>query len=538
MQISSLRFTHHPLFSVEHVLGEKLKKLYQEYEESVSKGKFIRLSKRLEGLRHVLRRLEGTLSESGDQSDKEDSKVEAYKRDIGILREQVFEEGKTERNRVIEILQTWKEIKKIRETNQYSNTSLKLVIKKEKVEYGTDKKRFDKTFEETYEEYLEINREKARKKRQNEEDIRQELVERFKESFRPPGEPILYFVLTNENEVSKSVENTREVSRRNATTTTKIILKIVCNKMEVCKTKLVSLQDDFICHFNETISIQLISVPKFITIEIIEHPKSLIKRTVGELMIRIPARNISKNDEKTVSFEKNEIVHYKHEGVGSGIKIDSLVQNLGNYELNTSGYLTYSITWDVPVTNQNSLDNSTKILNEIIDKTGAIDTEKLSQWMQQNKLDPQDPKNSILYEYSLDCDKELVADNTKKNYFRLSQNEWQFCDPKLIEDNLRLKILQLRNKNEPEFDRMTVPNRIKEIPLDILADYQRRVAMEQESVNFEEDEDEEDQVEAKRNKGKKFLKQIHVRVFQKCKNSQNNLSFEDVVDEKFLPQLE
>ncbi|EFA01199.2 coiled-coil and C2 domain-containing protein 2A [Tribolium castaneum] len=536
LRVLSLKFTHHPLFSLEHVLCQKLKKLYYEYEESVTKNEFMRLCGRLEGLRRVLRRLEENSSQSGDQSDREDGKVEAYKRDIRTLQEQVFEEGKKERDRIIEILQTWKAIKSMRENNKYSNTSLKLIIKKENVNYETEKENFDKNFEETYEEFLQINREKPRRKRQTEEDIRQELVERFKESFRPPGEPILHFILTNENEITKQVENSKEVSRRTATTTTKIALKILCNKMEVCKTKWLALQDDFVCNFNETISIQLTNVPKFLTLEIIEQPKSLIKRTLGELTVKIPARSVSKIDKKNAKFEKNEIVHYKHEGVGSGIKVDSLVQNLGDFELNTSGCLTYSLSWDASVANDNSPDNRAQILGEIIDKSGTIDSEKLVQWMQQHNPDPQDPRNSILYEYSLDCGEEMVSASSK-NYFRLNEQEWQFCDPKIIEDNLRFKILQLRNKNEPEFDRIVVPNRIKEIPLDVLADYRRRVAMERESL-VEEDEDDDDEIEARRSKGRKLLKQIHIRVFQKCKNSENNLSFEDVVDEKFMPQLE
>jgi hypothetical protein len=141
---------------------------------------------------------------------------------------------------------------------------------------------------------------------------------------------------------------------------------------------------------------------------------------------------------------------------------------------------------------------------------------------------------------SLDCGEDATFASAKKNYFRLNQHleRWKFCDQKIIEDNLRLKVLQLRNKNEPEFDRMTVPNRIKEIPRDILADYERRVASERENLTVEEEDDDEDEIEKKRSRGRKLLKQIHIRVFQKCKNSQNNLTFEDVVDEKFLPQLE
>ncbi|XP_063925902.1 coiled-coil and C2 domain-containing protein 2A isoform X2 [Zophobas morio] len=545
LQISSLKFTHHPLFSLEHVLAQKLKKLYTEYEESVLKNDLTRLTRRVEGLRKLLKHWEDTSSQSGDQSDREDGKMEAYRRDIKELQEQVFQEGKKERDRVRTMLQTWKAVKKVRETNKYANTLVRLIIKKEKINYEEDKENFERTFEETYEDFLDYNREKSRRKRQDEDEIREELQERFKESFRAPGEPILYFTLTNDNEVNKSIDNTKETSRRNVVASTKVALKIICNKMEVCRTKWVNLQDDFTCNFDETISIQLISVPKSITVEIIEQPKSLIKRTVGELALKIPAKTLNEKKKIEATFDKDETVHYKHEGVGSGLKMDSLVHNLGlpvNEDdiLNTSGCLVYSLTWDSSTQpDENSPESARRILNEIIDKNGSVDPEKLSHWMQQHKPDPLDPRNSILYEYAFDSNEDIIAPNTPKKYFRLNHQMegWQFCDPKILEDNLRLKVLQLRNRNEPEFDRMMVPNRIKEIPLDILSDYKRRIAAEREAMSIEEDDDEEE-VEKKRSSGRKHLKQIHIRVFQKCKNSQDNLTFEDVVDEKLLPQLE
>jgi hypothetical protein len=254
---------------------------------------------------------------------------------------------------------------------------------------------------------LSYNREKPRRKRQDEDDIREELLERFKESFRAPGEPILQFALTDDHEVTRNVENSKESNRRNVVSSTRITLKIVCNKMEVCKTKSTSLRDDFICHFDETVCIQPINVPKSITIEIIEQPKSLIRRTIGELTIKIPPRSVSKDDWKGAKFEKAEIVHYKHEGVGSGIKAEEVVRGLGvesgdDEELNTRGVLKYSLAWDAPVLGEEgSPEYGRRIVEGIIDKNGVVDAEKLSEWMHQHKPDPQDPRNAILYEYSV-----------------------------------------------------------------------------------------------------------------------------------------
>lgn len=80
---------------------------------------------------------------------------------------------------------------------------------------------------------------------------------------------------------------------------------------------------------------------------------------------------------------------------------------------------------------------------------------------------------------------------------------------------------------------MPIPNRIKEIPFDILNDFTRRKALEEKGF-FDEDIDYEDDIETQRNYGKKYLKQIYVKVFQRCKNIDDNLEYESVVDERFL----
>lgn len=93
----------------------------------------------------------------------------------------------------------------------------------------------------------------------------------------------------------------------------------------------------------------------------------------------------------------------------------------------------------------------------------------------------------------------------------------------------------MRNQNEIEFDGVPIPNRLKEIPSDILEAYKRRKALEERDY-FEEEFDDDD-VESQRNMGKKYLKQVYVRVFQKCKNIDCNLEYESVVDEGYLIHL-
>ncbi|KAJ8935130.1 hypothetical protein NQ318_015785 [Aromia moschata] len=124
-------------------------------------------------------------------------------------------------------------------------------------------------------------------------------------------------------------------------------------------------------------------------------------------------------------------------------------------------------------------------------------------------------------------------------FFRLSPyvENMTFCNISEIEQNVRLKILQLRDQHEIEFDGTVIPNRIKEIPFNILDEYKRRVASEK-GGSIEEDDNSEDEGETGRSLGKKYLRQVHVKIFQKCKNSDNNLEYESVVNEKYLIYFE
>lgn len=115
---------------------------------------------------------------------------------------------------------------------------------------------------------------------------------------------------------------------------------------------------------------------------------------------------------------------------------------------------------------------------------------------------------------------------------------FEFCEPKDIDENLRFKVLELRDRNEPEFVGMVVPNRLKEIPTDILTDYNRRRKEEGKNLIEDEFDYDEDEIDSKRIHGRKYLKQVYTKVFQQCRNAENNLIYEDVVNEKLLPHIE
>uniref|UniRef100_A0A6P7GYL8 Coiled-coil and C2 domain-containing protein 2A-like n=1 Tax=Diabrotica virgifera virgifera TaxID=50390 RepID=A0A6P7GYL8_DIAVI len=78
---------------------------------------------------------------------------------------------------------------------------------------------------------------------------------------------------------------------------------------------------------------------------------------------------------------------------------------------------------------------------------------------------------------------------------------------------------------------MVVPNRVREIPVTILNPYMRRKASEEKGYISDDDDTE---YKAQYNFGKKRLKQVYLRVFHLCKNTENNLDYESVVNENYF----
>lgn len=121
-----------------------------------------------------------------------------------------------------------------------------------------------------------------------------------------------------------------------------------------------------------------------------------------------------------------------------------------------------------------------------------------------------------------------------KNYRRLSpyKENFKFCEILEIEENARFKILCLRDQNEAEFDGVIIPNRVKEISFPTINSIKNHKDGEDKYQNTG------NEIEAQIRYGRKYLKQIYRKLFQMCQNSENNLIYESVVDEKYLAHFE
>lgn len=438
LQILSLTFKHHPLFSAEHVLQQKLVDYFDTYQEFKSQSKVERLYNRLEALRSTKERLQ---KQAGDAVNMD------LINEMGKLRERLFKERKAEREALKGVLQTWKAIKKLRESNGYSNTSVKLVIKKENVDFKQEKVVFEKQVTQTvaeiidecekefqvkmkdYKQHLQLwksakkdGKEKPKRPQRNLShiEIKQQVIKKFAESFKPPGEPKLHFEISYDNEITHDVKDAKEKLRRTCVNTTKVWVKILCNDLEVCKTKHVSLNDRFVCVFEETFSIQMNSRTARISVEIVEQPGALLKRKCGDIVLALPSEN-QRQSLGEEHFIKEEIVQYnKHSGIGSGIALSEIFSdlNLNDAVLNTCGFVLYDAAWDFEDKTKNCLvhEENLDCFDDIFDKNGMINIEKLVKWSENRNLDPEDPRNAVLCDYVKNYTNENCANN--RNFFR------------------------------------------------------------------------------------------------------------------------
>ncbi|KAF7268596.1 hypothetical protein GWI33_018286 [Rhynchophorus ferrugineus] len=554
--LSTIKFTHHPLFSLEHVLAQRLVEVFEVYDDLVRSSRVQKLRNKMEALRHA-RKLK-----------------KADEGDMQALRDQVLSAGKLERDSVRMILAAWKAIKKLRRHQNYVCTRVRVAINKETTDVQGDAEEYEGNFKELLGDVLDEHRRRFRRRmrryrmrlRSREEEssmdqsdsggeshedlaepvydvdevkLERRLRARYEDSFRPPGEPKIYLFLKNDAVISEDVAETED-TRRKVVASTKFYTKFFCDGVLVCKTKPVFLSDDFVLDVNEAFSIQLNDVPEFLTVVIIEQPKGLLKKKVCELQLPLPklSEHSGRSTPQRISFEKSEIVHYKHAGVGSGYTFRKLTDDVDvdldmdpDKEFNTSGFLKYEFGWTADGQGATSTDRTATQFDvpKIINKWGAVNTNRLLSWIEGLKLDPQDPKNSTFFDcVSADGMNDFASNG--RDFFRLGPytDSLTFCNISEIDRNVRLLCLRLRDKNEIEFDGVPIASRAREVPLGPLRDFQRR-----KSAEVIEEYDHDDTAS-----GRHKLKQIYRKVFQMCKGTENNLSYESVVDEKNLVYVE
>ncbi|XP_012579493.1 PREDICTED: coiled-coil and C2 domain-containing protein 2A [Condylura cristata] len=321
IDISGLIFTHHPCFSREHVLGAKLAQLYDQYLARRQRNKAKFLTDKLQALRNAVQ-MDLNPAKTHKSLDTTQKVINEYKSEIRQTRKLRDAEQEKDRTLLKSIIKVWKEIKSLREFQRYTNTPLKLVLRKEKVDQKADSEAYEAEIQAEISELLEeqmeeherqmaeyratlqrwkawrrAQRAKKKKKKQAEEDrgdeepgetspeegpakpvpperadqavMEQQVRERAAQNRRRPGEPTLVPELSLAGSVTPNDQCPRvEVSRREDVRRRSVHVKVLFNNKEVSRTDSRPLGPDFRVHFGQIFNLQIVNWPESLSLQV------------------------------------------------------------------------------------------------------------------------------------------------------------------------------------------------------------------------------------------------------------------------------
>ncbi|KAL6107585.1 cc2d2a [Pungitius sinensis] len=155
VDVSGLIFSHHPLFSREHVLGARLAQLYDQYLTRQGNNLTSHLTDKLKGLRSALRNI---LQIHGGESLTPAmlQRISEYSLEVRETRQLRDSEQEKDRTLLKNIVKVWKETKALRDFQKYTNTPYKLFLRREHVDQASDEREHE---EEILSEVVELEAE-------------------------------------------------------------------------------------------------------------------------------------------------------------------------------------------------------------------------------------------------------------------------------------------------------------------------------------------------------------------------------------------
>ncbi|XP_053528234.1 coiled-coil and C2 domain-containing protein 2A isoform X1 [Artibeus jamaicensis] len=402
IDISGLIFTHHPCFSREHVLAAKLAQLYDQYLARRQRNKAKFLSDKLQALRNAV---QTGLDPAKTQKsvDITPKAINEYKSEIRQTRKLRDAEQEKDRTLLKTIIKVWKEMKSLREFQRFTNTPLKLVLRKEKVDQKADEEAYEAEIQAEVSELLEelseeheqkmeeyrtayeqwkawkkAQRAKKKKKKHAAEEhpdedleepfpgegpvkpippepasravLEQQVRERAARGRRRPGEPTLVPELSLAGNVTPNDQCPRvEVLRREDVKRRSVYLKVLFNDKEVSRTEVRPLGADFRVHFGQIFNLQIVNWPESLTLQVYETVGHSGTTLLAEVFLPIPESTVVSGRAPTeeVEFSSNQHVTLDHEGVGSGVPVSFEADGSNQLILMTSGKVSNSVAWAV-----------------------------------------------------------------------------------------------------------------------------------------------------------------------------------------------
>ncbi|XP_071499381.1 coiled-coil and C2 domain-containing protein 2A-like [Diadema antillarum] len=414
IDINTLVFTHHPFFSKEHVLASRLRQQYDQYLRRKQRDMAQYLTDKLQALKSAVTSLQEQIMNAYnigmDQTITEETsrQVQDYKTEIRQTRRLRDYELQHDRQLLRGMLKTWREIKKLRETDNCINTPVKLTIRKEetnaaedeaviarelKEELAEERENYEEEYSRQVEQYRaalqnwkeekKLNKKKKRKKsesgsRENltdagqdgeneeedlmeetpkptkpvhgfqEDEVTQQISEKLKKIRRKPGEPELHVEMSNSAVITPTKDCSRpEQARRNDLQRYRCFVKVLINEKEVSRTTTKSLSSDFTVHFGSIFNVQIVTWPESIKIQLFE--AGVLNNThMANIYLNAPDTQMTtdKVSVEQYEFSSDLKVTFDHSAVGSGnAVVIGEGDDMQTFNLLTSGRLYASVAW-------------------------------------------------------------------------------------------------------------------------------------------------------------------------------------------------
>ncbi|KAG8591451.1 hypothetical protein GDO81_000189 [Engystomops pustulosus] len=593
IDISGIVFTHHPLFSREHVLASKLSQLYDQYLGRKQKNLSNLLSDKLHALRNAVQNISSGGAGHVSSSVTEQS-ISEYKVEIRQTRK--YRDAEQERDRILlkSLIKVWKEIKSLRDFQKFTNTPVKLYLRKEEVNRKADEEAYEAEIqdeinelrEEHSEEYEKSLKEyknhlqqwkawkraqklKTKKKKEGVEDEneadgeylgeeptkpfppapvdRQEVELQVRDKAanirRRPGEPILHPELSLSGAITPNNMCPRvEVLRREDLQKHSLFIKILFNNKEVSRTVTNRLGSDFRIHFGQIFNLQIYNWPESIKLQIYETVGHGGSSLLAEVFVPIPETTVltGRAPVEEIEFSSNQRVMYDHEGVGSDVPFSFEADGSNKLALMTSGKVACCVSWavgenGVPLVPPLSQQNVQRAVNNIdavssIGASGLTDMKKLAKWAAESKLDPNDPNNAALMQLIMIANS---GDTYVPEFFRLEQlqKEFDFVSEEDLRRSKRYRLLQYRNQEVAEFrNYKMVPIKEREIPDKLFLEYEKKLRDQDLSTA-------ETHLDSHRIMVAKYLHKVRESVINRFLIAKHHFILSDMVVEEDIPSL-
>nr|XP_046156563.1 coiled-coil and C2 domain-containing protein 2A isoform X4 [Oncorhynchus gorbuscha] len=408
VDVSGLIFSHHPLFSREHVLGARLAQLYDQHLSRQHKNITEHLTTKLNGLRNAVRNM---LEIHGRQglTPVMQQRISEYKQEVKNTRRLRDTEQEKDRTLLKSIIKVWKEIKALRDFQRFTNTPYKLYLRREEGVRASDERdheaeiqaevdelqgEMEEDYQKKVTEYKRQQEEwkawrrkqkakekKKKKKTQSQDDdddkdddddqsegdmelgpskpdppeepdmegVEEQVREKASRIRRKPGEPILMPELTASGPITPNEQCPRgEFARREDVAKRSLFTKVLYNNKEVSRTDNRSLNSDFRVHFGQIFNLKIVNWPESIKLQVFEVLGSSTS-LLAEVFVPVPESSVLTGSapSEELEFSSNLRVMFDHEAVGSDVPFSFEADGSNRQTLLTSGKLSCCVSWAI-----------------------------------------------------------------------------------------------------------------------------------------------------------------------------------------------